>query len=291
MKTKVKEIGCFKLYTKKPNTISKGSLYTTTIKVDVKNEDKERIVRVYLPSNYEFDNPNKRFPVMYMMDGKNLFDDHTSFVGEWHVDETIEKYVKLNQKGMIVVGIDSSKSDIGRMLEMLPESNHYAKKHTEQPDDLMGYGSILAKYIFEELKPLIDKTFHTLPDKANTGVGGSSMGGLYAFYMGSKYKDKVDFSVCFSPAFLLYSEKEFKEDVQRKITSNKEYGSFFFFCGGIGLEQEILPLTEFMHEHLLSVGFDEKQVRYIYDSSAVHNERPWTFYYDVAIQHWGILEK
>ena len=289
---RLKEINGFKLYTTKPNTISKGALYTKEVFVNVKNEDKNRLVRVYLPSNYEFDNPNKRFPVMYMMDGKNLFDDHTSFVGEWHVDETIEKYVKLNGKGMIVVGIDSSKDDMGRTNEMLPESKHYVERFEEFEDKVLdGYGSILADYIFNELKPMIDNTFHTLTDKANTGVGGSSMGGLYAFYMGSKFKDKVDFSLCFSPAFLLYKENAFKAELEAKITSPNEFGKYFFFCGGIGLETRIEPLTAYTYNYLNSIGFDSKQVRYIFDSAAVHNEGPWTYYFDVAIKHWGILEK
>ena len=58
---KVKEINGFKLYNKKPNTISKGALYIKEIYVDVNNEDKKRLIRVYLPSNYDFENPNKRF--------------------------------------------------------------------------------------------------------------------------------------------------------------------------------------------------------------------------------------
>jgi hypothetical protein len=149
----------------------------------------------------------------------------------------------------------------------------------------------MVRDIMSKLPDLQQNTFYTLKDKANTGVGGSSMGGLYAFYLGAKYKDYVDFSLCFSPAFLLYKEDFFKKEVEEKITSNKEYGKFFLFCGGVELESIIEPLTSYMYKHLTSVGFDSNQVRYIYDSSAVHNEGVWTFYFDVAIKHWGILEK
>lgn len=286
-----KEINGFVKYTKKPNTISKGTLYTKIIKVNVLNKDKERLVRVYLPSNYDFNNPNKRFPVMYMMDGKNLFDDHTSFVGEWHVDETIEKYVEQNGKGLIVVGIDSAQTEKDRMLEMLIKAKGNELKGKKDAKETFGYGDILADYIFNELKPMIDDTFYTLKDKENTAVGGSSMGGLYAFYLGMKYYEKVSFSLCFSPAFLLYKAKFFKEELSKGIKENKKYGKFFFFCGGIGLEKRILPLTNYTVNYLSKIGFDEKQVRYIYDSSAIHNEGPWTTYYDVGIKCWGILEK
>jgi predicted alpha/beta superfamily hydrolase len=85
-----KQIGKFTLYNKRPNTISKGSLYIAEIAINTQNEDKIRKIRVYLPSNYDFNDSNKRFDVLFMMDGKNCFDDYTSFVGEWHADEHLE---------------------------------------------------------------------------------------------------------------------------------------------------------------------------------------------------------
>ena len=117
-------IGQFELYSKKPCTIRRGYLYTTFFEFNVDNNAKRRMVRVYLPSNYDFDNPEKRFAVLYMMDGKNLFDDYTSYAGEWHVDETIEKRVRQNKESFIVVGIDSAPRDIDRTLEMTPQSDH-----------------------------------------------------------------------------------------------------------------------------------------------------------------------
>ena len=288
---KIKEYQGFKLYTNKPNTISKGALYTKEIKIEANIPDNTRLIRVYLPSNYDFDNPNKRFPVMYMMDGKNLFDHYTSFVGEWHVDETVEKYVKQNGKGLIVVGIDSAESGEDRTNEMLIESDYYEMELLkEEVSELNPKGSILAEYIFDKLKPMIDETFYTKPDRENTAVGGSSMGGLFAFYMGAKYRSQVSFSLCFTPGFALYKKDNFINELNKHIKSSEGYGKFFFFVGGIGLEKILEPLTTITVNHLSSVGFDEKQVRYIYDSSQTHNEEPWSFYYDVAIKWWGILE-
>ena len=107
-----------------PNTISDGTLYTTEVYIENLKEDQNRLIRIYLPSNYDFNDSSKRFPVIYMMDGKNLFDKYTSFAGEWEVDEVIEKRIKNNQQSFIVVGIDSSKSDMGRVQEMLPSSKY-----------------------------------------------------------------------------------------------------------------------------------------------------------------------
>lgn len=287
---KLKEYKGFKLYTKKPNTISKGALYTKEIYIEGDIKDNNRLIRVYLPSNYDFNNPDNRFPVMYMMDGKNLFDHHTSFVGEWHVDETIEKYVKQNGKGMIVVGIDSAIDGNDRRDEMLIKAKAFEKK-TFGDEILNPKGEIIADYIFDVLKPMIDETFFTKPDRENTAVGGSSMGGLYSFYMGTKYKEQVAFSLCFTPAFAFYKKSLFIKELKKHIKFSEGFGKYFFFVGGIGLEKVLEPLTTVTYKHLASVGFDEKQARYIYDSAQVHNEEPWSFYYDVAIKWWGILEK
>ena len=86
------EINGFKSWDISPNTVSpKGLLLTKYFEINTNNDFKHRLVRVYLPSTYDFSNPDKRFPSLYMLDGKNLFDDYTSFVGEWHIDESIEE--------------------------------------------------------------------------------------------------------------------------------------------------------------------------------------------------------
>ncbi len=284
---KDKIINGYQLYTNKPNTISSGFLYTKEIFVNVNNEDKHRLVRVYLPSNYDFDNPKKRFAVMYMLDGKNLFDTYTSFVGEWNVDEIIEDHVAKADMGLIVVGIDSAKNDDDRTNEMLIESKHY--DYNLMSDDASGYGSILAEYILNTLKPEIDSTFNTLSDRAHTAIGGASMGGLFAFYIGAKYADRISFSLCFSPAFALYGERYFMSELTNQMHSNDKYGKFMFFIGGDDLEKTLKPLTLATYNHLKSIGFDSNQVKLISDDTLNHNEDAWSRYYDNALSFWGVL--
>ncbi len=279
----LKQIGNFKLYRQKPNTLSKGYLYIGYVNVDVKNVDKKRLVRIYLPSDYEFDNPNKRFPVMYMMDAKNLFDEYTSYVGEWHVDETIENRIKEKKKSFIVVGIDSAKKDLDRMEEMTPSSSHitYHKKTT-----ILGYAQILADYMFNELKPLIDDLLFTLKDKENTAIGGSSMGGLFSFYCGMKFKEKIGFSLCFSPGFLVYQKQFFKKELKKYNFNKDEYGRFYFFVGGQEFEHRFIELTFFTFNYLTHKGFDNSQIKLVYDSSLKHHESSWAKYYPDGISYW-----
>ena len=279
-----KNINGFELYTQTPNTLSKGYLYTYKIRLEGLNNDEERLIRVYLPSNYEFDNPNKRYPVMYMMDGKNLFDHHTSFVGEWQVDETIEELVSENKKGFIVVGIDSAIDGNHRFLEMLINSNSLREKRLINSQ--LVQGELLASHVFKTIKPLIDKTFNTLPDKENTAVGGSSMGGLFAFYLGMKYKELVSYSLCFSPAFSLYTRKGFLEELKQVKNLKEECGKFFFWIGNVNLDKELKGATLDAYDELVKLGYDTSKARIVYDSCGDHNEYSWKEYYKLAVNWW-----
>ncbi len=276
-------IGQFELYSKKPCTIRRGYLYTTFFEFNVDNNAKRRMVRVYLPSNYDFDNPEKRFAVLYMMDGKNLFDDYTSYAGEWHVDETIEKRVRQNKESFIVVGIDSAPRDIDRTLEMTPQSDHLSY---HDKSEVNGYAEKLACSIVYELKPLIDSTFFTLDDDINTGIGGSSMGGLMAFYMGMRFKDIFGFSLCFSPAFLVYQNSYFKKTLKKHHFNPEEFGMFYLYCGGQEFERRFEDLTFYTYKYLRKEGFERNQLKLLYDSEMLHNEYAWSKYFPEAVSYW-----
>ena len=158
----------YKLWEQTPNTICEGArVFTKIFHFETKNDFKERMVRVYVPSSYDFNNPSKRFKTIYMLDGKNLFDDYTSFVGEWGIDETIESMIHNGESdGYIVIGIDAPNEYLARAMEMSPDSFAPLMK-----TDLKGrgYASLLAKFIFEVVKPDIDATFYTLSDKELSG--------------------------------------------------------------------------------------------------------------------------
>lgn len=141
--------------------------------------DYARDVLVWLPPGYQ-ESPQRRYPVLYMHDGNNIFDRATSFGGaEWQVDE---RATTLIQQGVIepviIVGIYNTPA---RMEE-----------YTWYPMDLDGemhggQGANYARFMVEELKPLIDRKFRTLPDREHTAVMGSSLGGLISFYLGKNY--------------------------------------------------------------------------------------------------------
>lgn len=150
--------------------------------------DRKRQVRLYLPPGYA--TSGKRYPVLYMHDAQNLFDNATSYAGEWKVDETMDALSKSGQLELIVVGIDNGQAK--RMTELSAWSSpRFGTAEGEQYMD----------FIVKVVKPLIDKDYRTLPDRANTAIMGSSMGGLISHYAVNQYPDVFSKAGVFSPAY------------------------------------------------------------------------------------------
>ena len=139
--------------------------------------ESEHDVIVYLPPGYDED-ADRRYPVLYLHDGQNVFDEATSFGDEWHVDETAELMIREGHIApLIVVGIYNTGAY--RIDEYTPTRDS-AKGAGGHADD---YGRMLV----EELKPFIDSEYNTLADARNTGIGGSSLGGLLTMHLALKY--------------------------------------------------------------------------------------------------------
>ena len=130
-----------------------------------------RRVWLYLPPDYA--TSRKRYPVLYMHDGQNVFDDSTSFAGEWGVDETLDSLHARGDRGAIVVAVDNGGSH--RMDEYNPWRAAQARLGG-------GEGKEYVDFLVRTLKPWIDARYRTLRDPAHTGVMGSSMGGLISLY-------------------------------------------------------------------------------------------------------------
>jgi len=130
---------------------------------------RERRIWVYLPPEYE--DSGQSYPVLYMQDGQNLFDESTAAFGEWAVDESLNALFAEGDDGIIVVGIDHGGSH--RLDEYSPWVN---------PAYGGGEGEAYMDFIVETLKPHIDATYRTLPQASSTGIAGSSMGGLISLY-------------------------------------------------------------------------------------------------------------
>ena len=167
--------------------------------------DLDRNLHIYLPKNYE--QSEKRFPVLYMYDGHNLFRDEDATYGKsWGLAD----YLDRTDTQLIVVGLECNHEGNMRLVEFCPYSLPGPNRKR-----IPGTGQVLMQWMVDELKPMIDAEFRTLPDREHTGIGGSSMGGLMAYYSVIRHNDVFSKAACLSSAFP-FCHKEVREETMRK---------------------------------------------------------------------------
>lgn len=155
--------------------------------------NRDRTVRVYLPPGYE--QSDKHYPVLYMHDGQNLFDEATSYSGEWRVDKSLNQLAWDKQLEIIVVGVDNGRQH--RINELSAwDHDTYGK----------GDGHLYLDFIVQQVMPHINEHYRTLQGRDHTGVMGSSMGGLMSHYAVFKYPEIFGKAGILSPSFWYTSE-------------------------------------------------------------------------------------
>jgi predicted alpha/beta superfamily hydrolase len=172
-----------------------------------------RDVIVYLPPDYHTSR-SARYPVLYMNDGQNLFDAVTAFGGnEWGLDETAERLILAGEmQPIIIVGVYNAG------MERIAEYTHVKDKRGRG-----GRARAYGKLIVGELKPLIDREYRTLPDAVNTGIGGSSLGGLVSLYFGLQHPEIFGKLMVMSPsvwwanAAILKEVSKVRHKIRQKI--------------------------------------------------------------------------
>ena len=151
--------------------------------------NRSRRIWVCLPEDYTTAT-EKRYRVLYMQDGQNLFNNSLAFAGEWEVDESMRDLFLAGDEGAIVIGIDNGGAE--RLNEYSPWEN---------PSYGGGDGDAYVDFMRNTLKPYVDANYRTLTEPENTGVAGSSMGGLISMYAAMRYPDTYGKAGIFSPAF------------------------------------------------------------------------------------------
>jgi metallo-beta-lactamase class B len=154
-----------------------------------------RRVWLYLPPDYA--TSQRRYPVLYLQDGQNVFDAATSFAGEWGVDETLDSLHAAGDPGVIVVGVDNGGPR--RMNEYMPWPSANRRLGG-------GEGGAYVDFLARTLKPWVDAHYRTRPDRASTGVGGSSLGGLISVYAALRYPAVFGRVLAFSTPFYINPE-------------------------------------------------------------------------------------
>jgi len=235
----------------------------------------QRDIFVWLPPTYH--TSDKRYPVIYMHDGQNLFDAHISYSGEWKVDETI---TELSEEGLeaIVVGIPNASE------KRRNEYNPYPVQFGEHFWD--GMGDKYIAFLTDTIKPIIDADFRTLPQAQTTGIAGSSMGGLISLHGFLTRPDVFGLCGSFSPVF--WTGLQNTVDAVKQVT-----GKIYLDMGGkegvviLGIAPHLTQVLEEAHQiyldgvrqlrdGLLKNGYiTDKTLLYVEDLEAYHNEPAW----------------
>ncbi len=160
-----------------------------------------RRVFIYLPDSYETEE-EKRYPVMYMFDGHNVFfDEDATFGKSWGMN----RYMQESGKQLIIVGVECNHEGNRRLVEYAPMT-YQNSEHGK----IKGKGSVMMNWMVNTLKPQIDEAFRTLPDRKNTILAGSSMGGLITLYGVTTYNHIFQRAACLSPSLWVAPARSWK---------------------------------------------------------------------------------
>jgi len=272
------KIGVFCL-DKSKTTMKYGRHYKALL--DVPFDEEKRYIRVWLPEDYDYNDKNKRFPVIYFSDGQNLVNRYLTAFGDWNLDKVAHRLYKEKGISFIAVGIDSPRDDLKRFLELNPDIKPDKVKDIDNP-----YGDKFINYIADELKPLIDNCFFTKPEREQTAIGGSSMGGIMAFYGAVIRNESFGFSLDFSPAFLNYTLSYWKQLLKSFELNKKLNTKFFLYVGGKEFEKEFVSHTLLTYKYMVKQGFTPDNLAVIYDSQMIHHEDAWNKYLYDALYFW-----
>ena len=163
---------------------------TWSVTIPLLSGSLERLAYCYLPESYE--EGKKRYPVLYMFDGHNVFfDDHATYGKSWGMKE----YLESTGKELVVVAVASHPDGLQRLSE-------YSPYDFEVPGlgAIEGRGEAYMAWLTNMLKPYIDQNFPTLPQREHTYIAGSSMGGLMSLFAISKYPEIFRGAACLSPS-------------------------------------------------------------------------------------------
>jgi alpha-glucosidase len=222
---------------------------------DMPQLGRQRRIWIYLPPGYE--TSKKKYPVIYMQDGQNLFDEFTTAFGqEWGVDEAMN-LLPPGQQQAIIVGIDHGGEY--RITEYDPYDSKYGK----------GQGDLYARFLVETLKPYIDSHYKTLTAAKHTTIAGSSMGALISMYAAVKYPNVFGNAGIFSASFWIAPQLY---DYAKANADKKTH--FYFVCGDSESEKEVSDMQK-MADILKAKGLREKNIPVMVIKGAKHNEQQW----------------
>lgn len=231
-----------------------------------------RRISVLLPYNYY--ETDKSYPVLYLHDGQNLFDEYAPY-GNWGIDKTLEKMAENGMGDVIIVAIDHGGKL--RIQEYLPYST---PRYTEAE------GNLYLQFMLDDLKPMIERLFRVRPEREFTGIGGSSLGGLISLYAGFKYPEFFGNMMIFSPS--LWISEEIYQMAKAFVPAGPT--DIYLYAGGMESANhygQVRRLDTILQEKRKYDGFN---LMFAHNPSGQHKEIHWGKQFPLAYQ-WLFYNK
>jgi predicted alpha/beta superfamily hydrolase len=246
------------------------------ITIDSKVFKKICNLRVWLPANYFAPvNRNKHYPVLYMQDGQNLFDEATAVNHEWKFDETVEFLTGSMRIGpMIVVGIDSASDPHQRAIEYLPYPDTM-NPQSPGPDELRG--KEYADFVVKEVMPLVEKKFRVAFGQVNTGIGGSSYGATVSLYIALHYPTVFGKALIESPILEVGDGRLIREAETAKIFPQRMYIAVGTNEGrDAEVSSKLVQDVQAMEKVLRAKGLGPTRLKVVVEEGGKHDEISWS---------------
>lgn len=230
--------------------------------------NRSRRIWLYLPPDYH--TTDKQYPVLYMKDGQNLFNNATSFAGEWQVDETLNTLHANGDYGAIVVGIDNGGSH--RINEYTPWVN---------PQYGGGESDAYMAFVVETLKPHIDENFRTRPEPQFNALLGSSLGALISTYGALEYPGTFRKVGAFSPAYWI-NINQLNNYITTEVTGIQNHR--FYFVASLNESATMASHLTTVRDNLIAAGLPQSETFTKLDNYGGHNELYWRGEFGAAYQ-------
>jgi len=229
-----------------------------------------RMLRVWLPPRYDAPgNATRRYPVLYLNDGQNLFNRATAFAGvEWQVDETADRLIRQEViLPLIVVGIDNAQSE--RIKEYVP----YRSFH---PPILRPKGKRYPAFLIDEVMPFVGERYRVATGQENTGLGGSSLGALISLYTVIARPGVFDHLLLESPSLFISNRRILKHSRHfRKWPAKVFLAIGTREAGREDKDRQVVEDVRELERSLRGAGLDERRLLAKIDEGASHNEAEW----------------
>src|SRR5215472_18552927 len=229
-----------------------------------------RSLRVWLPPGYhDSANAGRRYPVLYLNDGQNLFEPSTSFTGvDWQVDETADRLIR---DGVIppitIVGIDNTGRD--RVREYMPY-------RSLQPMILRVQGERYPRFLMKEVMPFVARNYRVAPGPENTGLGGSSLGALISLYTAAVRPGLIGRLLLESPSLWASNRQMIRESREIKDWPNRVFlATGTAEAGRADRDRSMVDDVRELAAIFGRSGLGTNRLRLFVDEGANHHESAW----------------